>query len=396
MIARRIPLDRPLSIRYTRELERRMFFISDDIVDFKLLDHNNIIEGVEVVVDEAVDLQQLAGKVNYIVDRDVARQKILPSRSVWKSPRGRSCYPNMFEQLREQNMVFVMGEGLIGLGEPLIKLINYFDARFKQIVFETFPDATEYQYPTLIPTSVLDLCGYFESFPHFLMFVTRLHNDVEVYRSFLDDHTSRADVRTFALGYCRNVDYCLPPTMCFHTYHHYRDRVVGDQERVVVTARGKSFRYESKYHHTLERLWDFTIREIVFMGSRDDVLACRQEYMRLALDLMVEHGLAGYCEVANDPFFCSEDTASKTLSQKMLELKYELRLDVGEGRTIAVGSFNFHEQFFGERFNIQRAHSEHVRTGCVGFGLERLVYAFLCQYGLDQSTWPASVARACA
>ena len=34
-----------------------------------------------------------------------------------------------------------------------------------------------------------------------------------------------------------------------------------------------------------------------------------------------------------------------------------------------------------------------IASCCVGFGLERLVYAFLCQHGLDDSRWPASVRR---
>ena len=33
-------------------------------------------------------------------------------------------------------------------------------------------------------------------------------------------------------------------------------------------------------------------------------------------------------------------------------------------------------------------------SGCAGFGIERLVYAFLCQYGMDQGSWPPAVAAA--
>jgi seryl-tRNA synthetase len=76
-----------------------------------------------------------------------------------------------------------------------------------------------------------------------------------------------------------------------------------------------------------------------------------------------------------------------------MELKYELRLNVDQERTIAAASFNFHENYFGEAFRIAHSDQTAIATGCVGFGLERLVYAFLCQYGLDESKWPGSVRR---
>jgi seryl-tRNA synthetase len=57
-----------------------------------------------------------------------------------------------------------------------------------------------------------------------------------------------------------------------------------------------------------------------------------------------------------------------------------------------VGSFNFHERFFGESFGITSAGGEGpVHTACAGFGLERFAYAFLCQHGLDPSGWPREV-----
>jgi hypothetical protein len=162
-------------------------------------------------------------------------------------------------------------------------------------------------------------------------------------------------------------------------------------ERRVVTSRGKSFRYESRYHRSLERLWDFTIREIVFMGERESVLAARQEFMLLTFDLVDQLELAGHCEVGNDPFFCTDDSAHKAWSQRLLELKYELQLEVEAGRTIAAASFNFHDDFFGSSFGITQGEG-FVHTACVGFGLERLLYAFLCRHGLDSRQWPSGLA----
>jgi seryl-tRNA synthetase len=384
MNVERIALRTPLSRVYAEELEKRLFFASADIAGFELVIQDDFIREVEVTTI-GIDTSRLANKINFLVANDVATQKILPPKIVWHANGKCSYEADLFERLVERDLVAEVAEGQVCLGEPLIRLMDRLDARLKDIATSLL-GAQEYRYPTLIPTHVLEECAYFNSFPHMLMFVTRLHNDIDTYRAFSAEYRARKSIGPFALEYCGNTDYCLPPTMCYHTYHQLRNRQVDDR---VVTSRGKSFRYESKYHHTLERLWDFTIREVVFLGNKDFVLECRQKFMQAAFALIEELGLVGHCEVASDPFFCSPDTAAKIFSQKMLELKYELRLNVQETHTIAVGSFNFHDHFFGENFNIKRDNGECISTGCVGFGLERLVFAFLCQRGLDEKNWPA-------
>ena len=181
--------------------------------------------------------------------------------------------------------------------------------------------------------------------------------------------------------------------MCYHVFQQYRGRSLDTTDVHVVTCRGKSFRFESAYVTTLERLWDFTIREIVFMGTREQVTGARESLLRRCLSYMQELDLAGQCEVANDPFF-GGDAADRISSQRLMELKYELRLEVAPAHAIAVGSFNFHDRHFGSSFAITSDTGEPVHSSCVGFGLERLVYAFLCQYGLAPDTWPADVRMA--
>jgi hypothetical protein len=35
-----------------------------------------------------------------------------------------------------------------------------------------------------------------------------------------------------------------------------------------------------------------------------------------------------------------------------------------------------------------------AHTGCIAFGLERIAFAFLAQYGLDIQLWPETVRKA--
>ena len=76
------------------------------------------------------------------------------------------------------------------------------------------------------------------------------------------------------------------------------------------------------------------------------------------------------------------------------DLKYEVQaLLPYKAKTLAIGSFNFHQDLFGRALNISDATGEFANTGCAGFGLERLALAFLAQHGLDAKLWPAAVAR---
>ena len=292
--------------------------------------------------------------------------------------------------MEEEGLAFRIGPGLVGVGQLVLGLTDVLDRRITSMVKRVF-GAVEYRYPTLIATEVMKRGGYLRSFPHFLMFVTRLHSDFETYRRVIEKEENGGG--GFPLDSCCAPDLCLPPTICYHTYSQYRGTVLPPEGRVV-TARGKSFRFESRYEKNLERLWDFTIREIVFLGTHRYVSGQRQRLMIETFALMEELGLNGYCETANDPFFVEDEEKNSSLLQRMMVLKYELRLEIGGGNTLAAASFNLHNDFFAKMFDITEADGGIGRTSCAGFGLERLSFAFLCQHGLDPSAWPAGIGEA--
>lgn len=394
----RVELNTPLKLALASELARHVYYISDLIVSFELIEDNKRIRAINLELRNDTELDEtqlghLSEKINNFVSNELVHQRVISQKKIWQTANIVQRIPpyndRLFDILLKRGMAFEMGEGQIALGEPLISLMDYFDRQIKLIAL-SFPEAESYQYPTLLPIEVLDRFGYFESFPQLLMYTARLHNDLNTYRNFLSDYSNNKNLSQSLYSHSHNeIHYCLPPTMCYHTYHQLQHQPL--KHNRVVTAKGKSFRFENKYHHSMERLWDFTIREIVFLGTREFVLDCRQRFMNASFALIEALELAGYCEVATDPFFVPSDTVSRRISQHMLELKYELRLHVTTERTIAVGSFNFHEAFFGNAFDIQQDNGETAITGCVGFGLERLVYAFLCQYGLDETQWPDAV-----
>jgi seryl-tRNA synthetase len=384
-----IELGRPVPDGLIGEFARRIFFVSGSIVDFHFVRGGEAVTAVVVTTDRPERTADLARKLDLVLRNEVLPQLLREPKVIWRSGLARETPTGTFERLVTDGIAWEVGEGQVAVGEPALGLMDRLDRAVRRIVLGEF-GGREYRYPTLIGTPVLQRCGYLLSFPQYVMFVTRLHSDIDLYLEFLADIRDIDRIDGRVLPRCNGVDYSLPPTMCYHTFHQFADGVLPPGNSVV-TARGKSFRHEEKYRRGLERLWDFTIRETVFFGPRDHVLSQRERLLRRILDLVDELGLSGRCEVANDPFFGNADSAQRSSSQRLLELKYELRLDVGGGDTVAVGSVNFHDRIFGDAFAITDERGEALYSACAGFGLERFAYAVMCQHGTDPRQWPAAL-----
>ncbi|MFG1653281.1 hypothetical protein ACGFIE_25460 [Micromonospora sp. NPDC049275] len=386
----RITLADPVPHIHEAELRSRVFFVSELIEEFTLLGDGDVVDGIDVRTREPADPADLERKLHQMIKNDVLALYPNPARETWRSPSERSVLTGVYENMVERGIAYELGEGQIAVGEEFCQVMGFFDRSVRAMVAEEF-GAREYRYPTLIPLDTLRRCGYLASFPQHLMFVTRLHSDMDTYQEFLEDVSAGRLDRRALYERCGNLDYALPPTMCYHTFSQFAEKPTANR---VITSRGKSFRFESRYRQSLERLWDFTIRETVFLGTQDFVVDARSRFIGRIFELLEGLDLAGHCEVANDPFFGRQDTGARITSQRLLELKYELRLPVAADRTIAVGSFNLHGQIFSKAFGISHADGAQAYTGCTGIGLERLTYAFLCQYGLDSAQWPDAVRRA--
>ncbi len=178
------------------------------------------------------------------------------------------------------------------------------------------------------------------------------------------------------------------PAVCYHAYPEWTRRTIGP-EPTLLTAGGTCYRDEGGHHVPLERLWEFTMREIIILGTRAGVEAVRQSLITQVAELVAALDLDGSIDAASDPFFAPGDEGRR-LMQQAAALKHELQLTVdASGRSIAVASFNHHADFFGARFDIRLADGSPAHSGCVAFGLERWVLAVLTQHGTNEADWPA-------
>jgi seryl-tRNA synthetase len=292
------------------------------------------------------------------------------------------------QELIQTGEISQESDGIYTLGPLLTRLISYFESQFIALA-DTF-SATPYRFPTLIPARYLERVNYFKAFPHSLSFATHLREDLDAIDRFAQqavcEHEQlRASTDSFA-----PIRALLSPAVCYHLYFSLADKPL-PQGKAVATAVGNCFRYEAINLVSLERMWNFTMREVIFVGPKDFVLENREVARQRMSRVLERIGLAYSVESANDPFFIGE-FRKQAAFQSAFQLKFEIRASLPfKHATLAVGSYNYHQDFFGRNLNISLPDGSPAHTGCVAFGLERIAFAFLAQFGLDPLGWPAEV-----
>lgn len=283
--------------------------------------------------------------------------------------------------------------GVFALGPLVTRLTGYFESQFLALA-DSF-QAAPYRFPTLIPARYLERVNYFRSFPHSLTFATHLRSDLDVIDRFSQEAACDGGELVASPDSFAAVQNLLSPAVCYHLYFALADKPL-PQGQVIATAVGHCFRYEAINLTSLERLWDFTMREVIFVGPKDFVLENRETARQRMREAFERIGLAYRVENANDPFFIGE-FRKQAAFQSAFQLKFEIRASLPFSQsTLAVGSYNYHQDFFGRSLNITLPDGSPAHTGCVAFGLERIAFAFLAQFGLDPSGWPEEVRQAAA
>ena len=377
----RIPLKTPAHEMAQEEIQKQVAYLSKEIGQPRFNAEGTVFE-FDAPTDRAAELTQQAEELAVRIQRGLRslQRKVLYHSAVADRPQ--------FPGNGEAAGIHQLGIGQVALEGLPLRLFEYFDR-----VFTAFGDswqARPVRTPTLIPTPVLAKCDYFRSFPNNVTFASHLCEDAPRVADFRARHHEREDLDDRALGDMVAPEACLSPAVCYHVYHMNQGRAV-PAAGLTYGVCGKCFRYESSNMIGLRRLWDFTMREVVFLGDRETVLGHREQSIGMMSRFLDEHQLAAEIRTASDPFFIAPDAVAKTYFQLSSETKYEIALMLPENKWLAVGSHNYHTDFFGRVFDVTVEGAGLMHSVCVAFGLERWVYAFLIQHGGDPSRWPAVV-----
>jgi seryl-tRNA synthetase len=318
--------------------------------------------------------------------RGKLRQKVLD-----RSPASCLYAGDIDAELRASGELYELDAGLVGFRGRLLRLFQFFADEFLALARDY--RAEENHYPVLLPLGIFDEVGYFGHFPQQVTFCAHWPEDLPFLDGVVQAARACGRLPDEVLRDLVPPAHALKPAVCLPCYRQRRDAVLPAEGAIAVTMQNHVFRYEGGSLRAPGRLWDFTVRDVVFFGDASSVAARRQEVMSRVMDLCRELDLDATLQLANDPFFLDQ-TRDMRLYQRMGEVKYELLLSLPQRREeLAVSSFNLHRDFYTRVYNIRRDGGELAESGCMGFGIDRWVYAFVSQKGLDARRWPARVAR---
>ena len=156
---------------------------------------------------------------------------------------------------------------------------------------------------------------------------------------------------------------------------------------------GTSHRYESGGIHGIERVDEFHRIEIVWLGTKEQVLAEKEKltacYKHIFEDILELTWRTAWVT----PWFMAQE--GKTGLSEMTgagTVDYEAVLPYN-GNWIEFQNLSVNGEKYPKGFTVKAQSGEALWSGCSGVGLERWASAFLSQKGLDPANWPEAFRR---
>ncbi len=288
------------------------------------------------------------------------------------------------EELIAEGHILPSGEpGVYGRGMVFEDVRNAFDALVTRTGAADMPERP--RFPPVIPRRTLEKAGYLKSFPHLCGAIFSFAGK-ETEAMTLVERASKGEDWSMHLSM---TDVVLVPAACYPAYPAMALRGPLPQGGVTLDL-GGSYVFRNEPSGDPARLQMFHQREMVRIGTEDQVLAWRETWMARATNIFQQVGLNATLEVASDPFF---GRGGKMLAKSQLAqgLKFEVLVPIASPGPTAVSSFNYHQEHFGTAFGIQLHDGSVANSACLGFGLERITLALFREHGMKLSHWPSNI-----
>lgn len=361
-----------------KEFSKLIGFISADIRKFE-------IEGfsLRLYIENEYDAEKIKEKTKKTIEKYFKNNNCVEDIILFESEKIERIFTSR-EKMEKSDLLECYGDGLISLKNDSIILYKYFDERFKKIAKEL--GSIEKKYPTLLPIKAFQKTGYLKTSPQYSMFCSCAMEDIDNLKE-LNTLVSNEKVKSGI----EEPKYVLSTAACFHSYLEYQNETL--QKNTSITFNQNVFRHEGRFNwNDFGRLRDYNVREIVFLGDKTYVENMRRTVVEKSKEVLIELGLTGKLCITSDPFVMPNMQLYKKI-QINEETKYELQLEYDNEKYLAVASFNLHADAFTTPFNIKIDGMTEAVTGCVGFGIERCVLAFIAQYGVNRENWPEIIKK---
>lgn len=370
-------------INNTLEVSARDFFIDTLSSSYNIKSINFNEDKIIIDVTDDVSENEFVKNIKKLIyiSKSMGKELLFKNNDFIHS----TYHENPMKYLESNQEVRKIANGIYMFQGRFLKLLNFFNQYFKDLSINKY-NAVEQEYPTIWPIDLFKKINYFREFPQQVMLATTVKNSFEDRNKFSDKYNRDNNFEKIDIN--DNLDHCsygLEPSVCNTCYYALSN--MKEYQNTVYTTYNKVFRNEFSASESLDRLMNFSVRDIMFVGDQNFVLEKRQLLIDDIIEFLKNFNIDCKIESANDPFF-SNDIARK-LFQYSFGLKYEILARINYSDSyIAIGSINLHLSTFGEAFNIRLPDNSFAQSGCVGIGFERLVYALYCQFGHDVNMWP--------
>ncbi len=269
--------------------------------------------------------------------------------------------------------------GRSGIYEDVVTGLSRLISRYRE------PGTEVVRFPPVMSRHVLEKSGYLKSFPNLLGCVCALHGTEQDIRSAADRYEEGGDWTTSLSP----AELILTPAACYPVYPLIAKRGPVPAGGLRVDVACDCFRREPSLK--LDRLQSFRMREYVCIGSAEEVSDFRESWLKRGQNLADQLELEYAVELANDPFF-GRAGRMVGISQRQQALKFELQVPLySPEQPTACMSFNYHQDHFGNVWDIRDSAGVTAHTGCAAFGLDRLAVALFWTHGSIIQDWPDSV-----
>jgi len=260
-------------------------------------------------------------------------------------------------------MIVDLRESILAVGYDA-DLIDQFDSEFKAMAKRNLA-AVNVVTPSVMDKQLLQQMGYLETF---------------------SGHVTKIEALETASS--PEHEACLIPAACLPLYPVKEQ--VAPNSNTCLTSKVKVFRYEQGNRQRGIRAWEFNVREIVFIGTPSYVNQGLDEVEQYIRQFTKENNMPIKIDYSSD-YFTGESDEVKMMKriQRANQVKREVLWNEGE-LTVALASLNKHLDHFSKMFGWDEQGK--CVSGCVGFGLERWLYAWKSLFS-DKQIFPRQYAE---
>jgi len=353
------------------ELIKTISFVSEDIINYEI---DN--EHLHFFLSDDANVPMVLNDMNELLDKYTSVLK--QEEVIFENKLNLNFTSNI--DILKSNLIYKYDDGVLSFRNEAQKLYSCISKLFRESALNL--NCEERMYPILLPLNFFKRTNYLKTSPQHLIFCCDVIEGFDHLNSLfahLNENRLKENIS--------NPKFALSPSACFHVYIEYEGKILSSN--IALTFEQKVFRNEGRFSwNDFGRLKDYSVRELVFMGDQTYVNQKRNDAIEVVKNILLKLKLGGSIVSSSDSFIVPNFQRYKRV-QLLEKSKYELRIEV-DGGNIACASFNLHGISFTKPFDIKVNNTRSV-SGCVGFGIDRWVLAFLSQHGLDSKKWPIRI-----